>query len=432
LLIACVNVAGLQLVRAIRRRREYAVRLALGAGSSVILRESVFEGLVLSVAGGLLGMAFAAIAIRTALHLLPESMPRVDSISIDATVAAFAFILALTTGALCSLAPAFEALRTNLTENLKEGARTSTGASSHAWLRSSLVVSEIAIALVLLTVSGAFLRSFQKMRAVDPGFRPDHVLVGGYQLPLKQYSTDASADAFNRDVIDRLTSKPGIIAVGITNILPASGFNGGTSYTIEGVPAENWKLQFAMLSVTFGDYFRALGIPLTDGRYFTMDDRSNAPLVVIVNESMAAHSWPGERAIGKRIHVGNPDKGMPWATVVGVVADTKLGSRDEESTDQWYAPAEQPAILFGPGTSGALADAASGYITLRSAVPPEQMTQPLRALQEVQPMDDVISNVEAPRRFNTDLITAFALGALLLAISGIYAVVAFSVSLRSQ
>jgi putative ABC transport system permease protein len=442
LLIACVNVAGLQLVRAIRRRREYAVRLALGAGSSVILRESVFEGLVLSVAGGLLGMAFAAIAIRTALHLLPESMPRVDSISIDATVAAFAFILALTTGALCSLAPAFAALRTNLTENLKEGARTSTGASSHAWLRSSLVVSEIAIALVLLTVSGAFLRSFQKMRAVDPGFRPDHVLVGGYQLPLKQYSTDASADAFNRDVIDRLTSKPGIIAVGITNILPASGFNGGTSYTIEGVPAENWKLQFAMLSVTFGDYFRALGIPLTDGRYFTMDDRSNAPLVVIVNESMAAHSWPGERAIGKRIHVGNPDKGMPWATVVGVVADTKLGSRDEESTDQWYAPAEQPAILFGPGTSGALADAASGYITLRSAVPPEQMTQtlratiaeidPLLALQEVQPMDDVISNVEAPRRFNTDLITAFALGALLLAISGIYAVVAFSVSLRSQ
>jgi putative ABC transport system permease protein len=442
LLIACVNVAGLQLVRAIRRRREYAVRLALGASSGVIIRESVFEGLLLSFAGGVLGLAFAATAIRTALHLLPESMPRVDSISIDATVAAFAVMLALTTGALCSLAPAFAALRTNLTENLKEGARTSTGASSHAWLRSALVVSEIAIALVLLTVSGAFLRSFQKMRAVDPGFRPDHVLVGGYQLPLKQYSTEASADAFNRDVMDRLSSKPGIIAVGMTNILPASGFNGGAAYTIEGMPEESWKLQFAMLSITYGNYFRSLGIPLIDGRYFTLDDRANAPLVAIVNESMARHSWPGQRAIGKRIHIGNPHKGLPWATVVGVVADTKLGSRDEPSTDQWFAPAEQPATLYGPQASGNLTDAASGYITLRSAVAPEQMTQtlratiaeidPLLALQQVQPMDDVISNVEAPRRFNTDLITAFALGALLLAISGIYAVVAFSVSLRTQ
>ena len=157
---------------------------------------------------------------------------------------------------------------------------------------------------------------------------------------------------------------------------------------------------------------------------------------------MARHSWPGERAIGKRIHVGNPQKGLPWATVVGVVADTKLGSRDEPSNDQWYLPAQQPAILFGLQASGTLTNAASGYVTLRSVFPTEQMTQllrstiaeidPLLALQHVQPMDDVISNVEAPRRFNTDLITAFAAGALLLAITGIYAVVAFSVSLRTQ
>ena len=223
LLIACVNVAGLLLVRAIRRRREYAVRLALGACSSVIIRESVFEGLLLSLAGGLLGLAFAATAIRTALHLLPESMPRVELRLHRSTVVIFALLLALATGALCSLAPAFAALRTNLIESLKEGARIGTGASSHAWLRSTLVVSEIAIALVLLTVSGAFLRSFQKMRAVDPGFRPDHVLVAGYQLPLRQYPTDVSVDGFNHAVIERLSSKPGIAAVGITNILPASG-----------------------------------------------------------------------------------------------------------------------------------------------------------------------------------------------------------------
>jgi predicted permease len=442
LLIACVNVAGLLLVRAIRRRREYAVRLALGARSSVIIRESVFEGLLLSLAGGLLGLAFAATAIRVALHLLPESMPRVDSISMDVSVVTFALLLALATGALCSLAPAFAALRTNLTESLKEGVSTGTGVSSHAWLRSTLVVSEIAIALVLLTVSGAFLRSFQKMRAVDPGFRSDQVLVAGYQLPLRQYPTYLSADVFNRAVIDRLSSEPGIVAVGITNILPASGSYGGAAYTIEGVPAASWKLQFAMFSSTYGDYFRAMSIPLLDGRTFTMDDRSNAPLVVIVNQSMARHSWPGQRAIGKRMHVGNPQKDYPWATVIGIVADTKLGSRDEPSADQFYIPATQPATLYGTQFSGNLTRAADGYITLRSTLPPEQMIQtlrstiaeidPLLALQEVQPMNDVISNVEAPRRFNTDLITAFALGALLLAITGIYTVVAFSVSLRTQ
>jgi predicted permease len=442
LAIACVNVAGLLLVRAIRRRREYAVRLALGARSSVILRESVFEGLLLSLAGGLLGLAFAAAAIRTALHLLPESMPRVDSISINATVAAFALLLALATGALCSLAPAFAALRTNLTENLKEGARNGSGSSSHTWLRSALVVSEIAIALVLLTVSGAFLRSFQKMRAVDPGFRPDPVLVASYQLPLQQYPTHASADSFSHAVVDRLSSQPGIIAVGITNFLPATDFAAKAAYTIEGVPEENWKLKFAAFANPYGDYFRALDIPLLDGRYFTPDDRPDAPLVIIVNESMAKDSWPGQRAVGKRMHVGNPKKGLPWATVVGVVADTKLGSPDEPSNDQWYSPAQQPATLYGSDSGSNLTGPAGGYITLRSALPPEQMTQTLRAavaeidpllpLRQEQPMNDVVSNIEAPRRFNTDLITAFALAALLLAVTGIYAVVAFSVSLRTQ
>ena len=245
LLIACANVAGLLLVRAIRRRREYAVRLALGARSSVIVRESVMEGLLLSLAGGLLGLGFASVAIRTALRLLPESMPRVNSISMDANVAIFALLLALATGALCRLAPAFAALRTNLTESLKDGDRTSTGSASHAWLRSALVVSEIAIALVLLTVSGAFLRSFQKMRAVDPGFRPEHVLVAGYQLPLNQYPTDTTVDTFNRNVVDHLMSKPGIVAVGITNVIPASGAAAQATYTIEGEPKESWKLKFA-------------------------------------------------------------------------------------------------------------------------------------------------------------------------------------------
>lgn len=442
LLIACVNVASLLLVRAIRRRSEYAVRLALGARSSVIIRESLFEGLLLGVAGGLLGLAFAAIAIQTALHLLPDSMPRVDSISLDATVASFALMLALLTGALCSLAPAFAALRTNLTESLKEGGRSGTGASTHTRLRSALIVFEIAIALVLLTISGAFLRSFQKMRAVNPGFRPDHVLIAGYRLPLQQYSTQASSDTFNHAVVDRLSGKPGVLAVGITTAVPASGGFGESGFTIEGESAADWKLKFAVFATTYGDYFQVMRIPLLDGRYFTDYDRSNSAPVVIVNQSMATHSWHGQRAIGKRMHVGGPQKGMPWATVVGVVADTKMGSRDEPTDDQWYTPAEQPATLNGSEYSAKLTSPAGGYITLRSTLPPAELTRTLRsaiaeidpalALQPVQTMDDAVSSVEAPRRFSTSLITAFALGALLLTITGIYAVLAFSVSLRTQ
>jgi hypothetical protein len=179
-----------------------------------------------------------------------------------------------------------------------------------------------------------------------------------------------------------------------------------------------------------------------EGRDFTLNDRAGAPLVVIVNQSMARHCWPGQSAIGKRIHAGGPKKGYPWATVVGIAGDTKLGARDEPDSDQWYLPALQSAVLFGQDPAGSLDRAAGGYIALRSTLPPEQMIQtvrstvagvdPMLALHDVQPMNDVISTTEAPRSFNTDLITAFAMGALLLAITGIYAVVAFSVSLRTQ
>jgi putative ABC transport system permease protein len=434
LLIACANVAGLLLVRAIRRRGEYAVRLALGARSVAIISQAIFEGLLLGVTGALLGLAFAAIAIRVALHALPDSMPRIDSIAIDATVAGFALFLALATGALCSLAPAFAALRTNPMESLKEGSRSSTASSSHTWLRSGLVVLEIAVALVLIITSSALLRSFQKMRAVDPGFHPDQVLVAGYQLPLNQYPTSVSAATFSRELVDRLSNKPGMLAVGLINAAPATGAYPMTAYTIEGKSIDRWKPEFAVFSLISGDYFRVMGVRLLEGRYFNADDRSDSQPIVIVNESMAKHCWPGQYAVGKRMHVGGPPMKIPWATVVGIVADTKMGSRDEPSKDQWYTPMEQFDILY--------AGSASGYITVRSALPPEQTVHtlratvaeidPLLALEQVQPMAEAIANVEAPRRFNTGLISTFALGALLLALTGIYAVVAFSASLRTH
>ncbi|HYT18834.1 MAG TPA: ABC transporter permease [Candidatus Polarisedimenticolia bacterium] len=440
LLIACVNVSSLLLVRAIRQQRDYAVRVAIGASSSRIIRESLVEGLLLSMAGGLLGLVFAAIAIRTTLHLMPDSMPRIDSVSMNPIVAAFTLVVAVAAGVLCSLVPAFAALRINLIESLKEGAQIG-GNASHTWLRSALVVSEVAIALVLLTLSGVFLRSLQKMQQVDPGFRADHALIAGYQLPLAQYPTTASVGAFNRAVIDQLSSKPGVIAVAISNAVAASDVSPRSAFTVEGVSADHWKLKFAAFTSVYGDYFGAMGIPLLEGRTFTMHDDSNAPPVVIVNQSMARDCWPGQSAIGKRMHVGNPRKELPWAAVIGVVADTKM-PRDVPNIDQWYTPMDQPATLYGSGTPGNLSGPPSGYITMRSALDPQYMIQtlrstiaeidPLLALQEVRPVTDAVSAIEAPRHFNTDLITAFALGALLLAITGIYAVMTFSVSQRTQ
>ena len=442
LVIACANVAGLLLVRAIARRRDYAVQVALGAPAGAILRQSVLAGLLLGIAGGAIGVGLAALAIRTALHLLPDSLPRIDSISIDPSVVLFSLVLALATGALCSVAPAFAATRTTIVDNLKDGARSGTGSASHSWLRSFLVVAEIAIALVLLTTAGVFLRSYRKMLAVDPGFRPENVLVAGYQLPLRQYSTQTSADTFNRAVLDRLRSRPAVVTAGLSNTLPTDGNYALAAYTIEGQPAASWRLTFAAFTIVDGDYFRTLGIPLIEGRYFTEHDRADGQLVVIVNQSMARHCWPGQNPLGRRMHVGNPHKGLPWATVVGVVADTTLGSPDTPAADQWYLPAEQPAVLYGADAKETLIDPAGGFIALRSSLPPEQMTEVLRssvaevdsqlAIEQIRTMTDAISGVEAPRRFNTSLMTAFAVAALLLALTGIYAVVAFSVSMRTR
>ena len=441
LLIACTNVANLLLVRAIRRRREHAVRFALGAHASTILRECLSEGLLLSLGGGVLGLVLAALALRATVPLLPESMPRINAISINAGVAGFALLVAIATGVLCSLGPAWAAVRTNLLEGLREDARSGIGSLRQSWLRSSLVVSEIAIATVLLTVSLAFLRSYQKMLAGDPGFRSDHVLIAGYQLPSQQYATESSIASFNREVVDRLAAQPATVAVGLANTLPDIGGRSRGGFTIEGLPVSGWKLRFAPFIETYGDYFGALGIPLIAGRHFTVRDRSDAPLVCIIDQSMAKEEWPGQSPIGKRLHIGNPKRTLPWAIVVGVVPDVRIDAPDRPAGEQWYFPLEQPAIIEGSGVTG-MVDLSSGWIAVRSKLPPEQMIHTLRsvvagidprlALDPVQPMADAISAVEAPRRFNTGLITAFALAAVLLAAMGIYTVIAFSVSQRTQ
>jgi len=443
LLICCANLAGLLLVRALRSRREIAVRLALGARAAALLRQTVVESLVLSVAGGLLGLALAAVALRAGIRLLPETLPRVSDIRLSWAVAGFALGLALLTGVVCGLAPAFAAVRTSVNEALKEGGRTGTSGSGHARLRSALVIAEVAVALVLLTASGLLLRSFEKMRAVDVGFQPDHTLAAIYVLPGKQYETQTAIDEFNDTLLRSLQQLPGVRAAGTTSLLPAGGDGQGIALTIDGyVPPKGAGLNMAMASQVEGDPFEALGIRLLRGRKFTDADKAGSPLVVIVNHELAKHYWPGQDPIGKRLRRGMPETATPWLTVVGEVDDVKLGSPDGRSAPEIYQPATQLVASEGVFATAGELDADWGYIVLRSSMPPDQMENALRAtvqsidrqlpLIKMRTMDDVVAESEASRRFNTTLISSFAVIAVLLGVLGIYSVIAFSVASREQ
>ena len=443
LLIACVNLASLMLVRAIRRQREFALRLALGARAVALMRQAILESLVLSLSGGMLGLALAALALRVGKNLLPESLPRINEIGLNWQVVGFALLLGVITGLVCGSVPAFAALRTNVNSNLKEGGRAGTTGGAHARLRSTLVVAEIAIALVLLTASGLLLRSFEKMRSVDLGYKPEHVTTAAYSLPRKQYATQASVNSFNNDLVRRLRQLPGVEAVGLTSNLPASGLNNNQAIVVEGyVDPKPGNLNLATTSQLIGDYFRTMGTPLLQGRTFTDADVADRQLVVIVNRKLAEHFWPNQNPIGKRMRVGTPEMQTPWLTIVGEVTDVKLNSPDEPTKEQFYVPVDQAEAGLGSLGSPENLNGNGGFITLRSALPPEPMKNALRAtvrsidpqlpLTQVQSMEQAVSQTEAPRRFNTVLIGSFAFSAVLLAVLGVYSVIAFSVASRAQ
>ncbi|HEX3436152.1 MAG TPA: ABC transporter permease [Pseudacidobacterium sp.] len=444
LLIACANLAGLLLVRAIRRQREVAVRLALGARAAALLRQAILESLILSVMGGLLGIALAGVALNMGKNLLPESLPRISEISLNWVVVSFALLLAIVTGFVCGLAPAFAALRTSVNETLKEGGRSGSAGGGHARLRSALVVAEIAIALVLLTASGLLLRSFEKMRSVDLGYQPEHIATAGYSLPQKKYSAQSSLDVFNKELLLRLRQIPSAQAAGLTSFLPASGNNNNQAFVPEGyVPQKGENMSLATVAYVIGDYFNAMKIPLLHGRYFTDADNADAQLAVIVNRKLAEKYWAHQDPIGKRLRIGTPEMQTPWLTIVGEVADVKLSSPDAETKEEYYLTVDQAEKSFGSLANPATdLNGNGGYIVLRGALPPENMENALRAavrsidpqlaLTQVQTMQQNVSDTEAPRRFNTALISSFAAAAVLLAVLGIYSVIAFSVASRVQ
>ena len=442
LLIACANLAGLLLVRAIGRQRESAVRLAIGAPPITLLRQTMLESLALSIAGGILGIGLAALGLAAGRPFIPQTIPLVHEIRLDWTVVAFALLLAVITGLLCGLAPGFAALRTNVSASMKEGGRSGSAGGSHARLRSVLVVAEIAIALVLLAASGLLLRSFSRMSAVDLGFRPDHVTTAAYSLPSKQYSQQEQVDTFNRRLLDQLRVLPGVRAAGLASTIPATG-DGIWAFVAEGfVDPRGPDRTAASPSLVIGDFFTAMGIPLLRGRYFTDSDDPDNQLVVIVNHEFADHYWPHQNPIGKRMRVGTQKSSAPWLTVVGEVANARLNSPDSDAHEQFYLPVAQMEKDIGPQAQPTDVNGNSGYIVLRSIPPPQQMENALRSvvrgidpllpLSEVRTMDEVVALSEAPRRFNTVIISSFALAAVLLAVLGIYSIIAFSVASRVQ
>jgi predicted permease len=415
--------------------------MALGASARTLLCHTLLESLLISVTGGALGLGLAALALAIGKDLLPANLPLTNQIALNWTIAGFAFLLSLLTGILCGLAPGFAALRTNVNASLKDGARSGS-ARSHARLRSALVVAEIAIALVLLCASGLLLRSYRNMSNVDLGFQPDHVTTAAFALPPNGYPTQERVDAFINQVLLHLRQLPGVESVGLTSGLPTKS-DCCMGFTADGYVNPNgsgWTP--AAYSQVTGDFFVAMGIPLLRGRYFTSDDNINSQLVVIVNRQFAEHYWPNQNPIGKRMHIGNPKRRTPWMTVVGEVADAKVYGPDDGATAEFYQPVAQvDRDLGGPVSPHDLWEN-SGYLVVRSTLPAEQIENSLRAvvrsidpqlpLTQVQTMEQVVAQSESSRRFNTVAISIFALAAVLLAVLGIYSVIAFSVASRVQ
>jgi predicted permease len=281
------------------------------------------------------------------------------------------------------------------------------------------------------------------MRAVDLGFRPQHVTTAVYSLPRKQYATQAAVDAFDKELLRRLRELPGAQDAGLTSFLPATNNNNNQTFVAERYVAPKGEgMNLATVAQVIGDYMPAMGIPLLHGRFFADADKAGAQLVLIVNHKLAQHYWPNQDPIGKRLRIGTPEMKTPWMTIVGEVADIKLSSPDEPTKEEYYMPVDQLEQAFGSLASPGDLNGNGGYIVLRSTFPPEQMENALRAtvraidpqlpLTQVQTMEQAVSQTEAPRRFNTVLISSFAFAAVLLAVLGIYSVIAFSVASREQ
>jgi putative ABC transport system permease protein len=444
MLIACVNIANLLLVRAASRRREFGVRLALGAARRIVLRQVLTESLLLSVIGGTIGVALAVALVHAAAVRLPDSLPRLGEIAIRWPLFAAASGFAAVTGVLCGVAPALACMRTDVLDSLRDGSQAAGQGRSQYNLQQILVILEIALALLLLVASGLLLRSFRKMLETDPGFQREHVLTASLSLPRHDYPTQQNVDEFYADLQRRIERLPGVRTVGFSSNIPIVGQHGGRLLTPEGhVRSAGEGYLIASTYLVQGNYFHALHIPLIRGRYLEdRDQQVGAPLVALISQSLAETYFHGKDPIGLRMKVGDRfDNSMPAMTVVGVVGDVKQDALDQPTIEQMYEPVSQAAAALGP-MAAMLGVAGTMNVVIRTADDPTRLVpllekivhqlDPLLVVSQPHTMDEIVAATESSRRFNTAILTAFAAIALVLALLGIYGVLAYSVAQRTR